>query len=114
MTNTVFHEQKKRGSFSFPIEYHFVDRFHPRYEMPFHWHTEYEFVAVTSGNFKMVADGEEIVLSAGECAILQGGEQFTAEFPKRLFTNAWFLICKEFWIHPKFRCGYARFWIREN
>ena len=73
MTNTVFHEQKKRGSFSFPIEYHFVDRFHPRYEMPFHWHTEYEFVAVTSGNFKMVADGEEIVLSAGECAILQGG-----------------------------------------
>ena len=73
MTNIVFHEQKKRGSFAFPIEYYFVDRFHPRYEMPFHWHTEYELIAVTSGNFRMVADGEELLLSAGECAILQGG-----------------------------------------
>ncbi len=73
MNNTVFHEQKKRGSFAFPIEYHFVDRFHPRYEMPFHWHTEYELIAVENGNFRLVTDGGEATLSAGECAILQGG-----------------------------------------
>lgn len=73
MINTAFHEQKTRGSFAFPIEYYFVDRHHPRYEMPFHWHTEYELIAVSSGNFNLSLDGEEMILDAGECSIIQSG-----------------------------------------
>ena len=73
MINTAFHEQKLRGSFAFPIEYHFVDQSHPRYEMPFHWHTEYELITVSEGRFRLSLDGEETVLEGGECALLQGG-----------------------------------------
>ena len=32
------HESTTRGTFDFPIELYYVDKMHPRYEMPFHWH----------------------------------------------------------------------------
>ena len=31
------HESSTRGTFDFPIELYYVDKMHPRYEMPFHW-----------------------------------------------------------------------------
>lgn len=34
------HEDTTRGTSDFPIELYYVDRTHPRYEMPFHWHME--------------------------------------------------------------------------
>ena len=36
------HESSTRGTFDFPIELYYVDKMHPRYEMPFHWHMEFE------------------------------------------------------------------------
>ena len=38
------HESSTRGTFDFPIELYYVDKMHPRYEMPFHWHMEFELM----------------------------------------------------------------------
>ena len=40
----ALHENAARGTSDFPIELYYVDRSHPRYEMPFHWHLEYEMM----------------------------------------------------------------------
>ena len=45
------HESSTRGTFDFPIELYYVDKMHPRYEMPFHWHMEFELMLVLSGEF---------------------------------------------------------------
>ena len=51
------HESSTRGTFDFPIELYYVDKMHPRYEMPFHWHMEFELMLVLSGEFSLLIDG---------------------------------------------------------
>ncbi len=35
-------EDRPRGTYQFPFEFHHIDsRPHPRYEMSYHWHVEY-------------------------------------------------------------------------
>ncbi|WMJ22635.1 AraC family transcriptional regulator [Paludicola sp. MB14-C6] len=67
------HEEKVRGTFDFPIELYYVDYANPRYEMPFHWHIECEFVLVLNGVLTLSLDGESIVLTNGDCAFINGG-----------------------------------------
>ena len=50
------HESSTRGTFDFPIELYYVDKMHPRYEMPFHWHMEFELMLVLSGEFSLLID----------------------------------------------------------
>ena len=45
-----FQEKKSRGTFDFPIELHHVTKEHPRYQMPFHWHMDYELIRVLKGS----------------------------------------------------------------
>ena len=52
------HENTARGTSGFPIELYYVDRSHPRYEMPFHWHLEHEIMLVLSGSFSLSVDGK--------------------------------------------------------
>ena len=73
MNRSAFHEQRIRGTFDFPIDFHYVDARHPQYEMPFHWHTEYEFVLVLEGKFHISLDGNYIQLEKGDLALIQGG-----------------------------------------
>lgn len=73
MNDSVFHEQRRRGTFDFPIEFHYVDAHHPQYEMPFHWHTEYEFVLVLDGVFDLSLGGSSVRLGKGDVALIQGG-----------------------------------------
>ena len=49
MNRFAYQERIPRGTFDLPIEFHHVDRTHPRYQMPFHWHIEYEFLLVLKG-----------------------------------------------------------------
>ena len=53
------HENTARGTSGFPIELYYVDRSHPRYEMPFHWHLEHEIMLVLSGSFSLSVDGKK-------------------------------------------------------
>ena len=36
MRTLQYHEAKQRGSMEFPLDYHYIDRNHARYEMPYH------------------------------------------------------------------------------
>lgn len=67
------HESTARGTFDFPIELYYVDKSHPRYEMPFHWHMEYELILVLQGTFHLSVNGEMWDLSTGDCALIADG-----------------------------------------
>ena len=67
------HESSTRGTFDFPIELYYVDKMHPRYEMPFHWHMEFELMLVLSGEFFLMTDGRSYLLHKGDAAIISAG-----------------------------------------
>ncbi len=67
------YENKKRGTFDFPIELYSVDSASPRYQMPFHWHLEYELILVKSGIFELSLDGSVFAMNSGDCAWIGTG-----------------------------------------
>ena len=67
------HEKAVRGTFDFPIELYYVDKTHPRYEMPFHWHIEHEMILVLQGVLHLSVDGTTYDLHQGDCMILSDG-----------------------------------------
>lgn len=66
-------EQTLRGTRLFPIGYYRVEPGHPRYQMPLHWHPEYELIRVTSGRFLCTVDGRNFSLSPGDCLAVGSG-----------------------------------------
>ena len=73
MNYSELYENKKRGSFDFPIELYYVDENAPRYQMPLHWHLEYELITVLQGSFEIYLDGEISTLHQGDCAWIGDG-----------------------------------------
>lgn len=73
MNYSELYENKKRGSFDFPIELYYVDENTPRYQMPLHWHLEYELITVLKGSFEIYLDGEISVLNEGDCVWIGDG-----------------------------------------
>ena len=67
------YEMKKHGLNAFPMEYYHVDRLHPRYEMPFHWHMECELISVVQGSFHISLNGNFFLLTPGTFAFIPGG-----------------------------------------
>ncbi len=73
MNYSSLHEDKKRGKFDFPIELYYVDSSYPRYQMPLHWHLEYELILVLSGRLHLSIDGKQYLLEAGDSAWISDG-----------------------------------------
>ena len=73
MNYSSLHENKKHGTFDFPIKLYNVDCASPRYQMPLHWHLEYELILVKSGSFELSLDGRTFVMYAGDCAWVGSG-----------------------------------------
>ena len=76
-----YHESKQRGSLDFPLDYHYLDESHPRYQMPYHWHEEYELLHVLSGEFDLTLDDETITLMPGDVAFV-AAEQLHGGIPR--------------------------------
>lgn len=74
MTLLKLHEQIQRGSLDFPLDYHYVDRYHSRYEMPYHWHNEHEILHVLSGTFHLQMEEKESVLHEGDILFVAPGK----------------------------------------
>lgn len=73
MHYSSLYENKKRGTFDFPIELYYVDSASPRYQMPLHWHLEYELILVMSGSFELSLDGTPFPMGPGDCAWVGDG-----------------------------------------
>lgn len=67
------YENKRRGTFDFPIELYRVDNSSPRYQMPLHWHLEYELILVRQGEFLLSLDGAGFPMEPGDCAWVGDG-----------------------------------------
>lgn len=66
-------EDKRHGTIDFPFELYCVNKNYPRYEMPFHWHVEYEMIIVKKGRLKLILDGKSFYVNEGESAFISGG-----------------------------------------
>ena len=44
MKYTEYREAKKHGRDGFPLQYYYIDKKHPQYVMPLHWHREIEII----------------------------------------------------------------------
>jgi len=67
------YENALHGTLEFPVAYYFVDKHHARYDMPLHWHKEWEIIHVLRGQFTLFADGSRYTAEAGDCFLLPEG-----------------------------------------
>lgn len=68
----AFHDKKQHGTQEFPAEYYYVDRVHPQYVMPFHWHREWELIRIVKGSFQLRTDSFTVQAHAGDLLLLPG------------------------------------------
>ena len=76
-----YFDKKRHGTPDFPVEYYYVDSFHPRYHMAIHWHNEWELIRIIKGRFLITLDDKQWELNEGEIVLissetLHGGEAF--------------------------------------
>lgn len=62
----IYNELKQRGTEDFPIEYHYIDKNHTRYEMSAHWHSEIEIIRVLDGELEVRLNNKEYLAHKGD------------------------------------------------
>ncbi len=62
----IYNELKQRGTEDFPIEYHYIDKNHTRYEMSAHWHSEVEIIRVLDGELEVRLNDKKYAAHAGD------------------------------------------------
>ena len=63
-----YREQKQQGTYEFPLAFYDITPGAYRYQMPYHWHPEYEIILIKEGEFRLTLDGQ--VYIAGKDSIL--------------------------------------------
>ena len=66
-------ETLKRGTAFFPIQYYCSNTASPLYNLPVHWHNEFELIHILAGEHVFFVDGEESVLKKGQLGVIQEG-----------------------------------------
>ena len=73
MINAKKQESRPRGSVSYPMEYYRIDTSEPNYDLPYHWHIEFEFIHILRGEYTLFAGTREYVLKAGDFFLMSSG-----------------------------------------
>jgi AraC-like DNA-binding protein len=76
----AYKENKTHGSFDFPVEAYYINKHHPRYIMPLHWHEEYEIIQIRSGSLQYEIGQEKGTAKAGDILCVNSGD-FHAGLP---------------------------------
>jgi AraC-like DNA-binding protein len=66
-------DRKQHGTLSFPVAYYYVDGQHPQYQMPFHWHNEWEILRILDGTLQISLDHEQYAMEKGDVVLIRGG-----------------------------------------
>lgn len=69
----TFHEKKQHGTPDFPVEYYYIDASHPRYNMPLHWHKEWEIIHILEGSFTVHTDNITHTAHSGDTILVRDG-----------------------------------------
>lgn len=73
MNYLEYRERITHGTFDFPFGFYAVGPNHPRYNMVYHWHAEYELLRVVAGRLHLTVDGAKYTLCPGELMVITGG-----------------------------------------
>ncbi len=73
MKYSEYREHRQQGTFDFPVEFYHVEPSHLRYQMPYHWHPEYEIIRILEGTFHLTLDDKTFVVNKGDILFLQDG-----------------------------------------
>ena len=68
-----YNEQRQHRTGDYPLAYYPVDRHHPRYHMPMHWHRETEIIRIREGQLNLYIDDQEIAAHAGDLMLIAEG-----------------------------------------
>ncbi len=68
-----YREHRQQGTFDFPVELYHIEPSHLRYQMPYHWHPEYEIIRILEGTFHLTLDDKTFVVNKGDILFLQDG-----------------------------------------
>jgi AraC-like DNA-binding protein len=103
-------DKKQHGTAEFPIAYYYVNSTHPRYQMAFHWHNEWELLRVIEGELLLSLDEEQHRLKKGDIVLipgetLHGGEPIDCEYECLVF-NLYGLFGKTEAVKPHLRPFY--------
>ncbi len=71
--NSAYNERFKRGTAEFPFDYHYIDKNHPRFVMPFHYHVDFEIIRVLKGRLRIILNEKSYALTAGDYLFIEGG-----------------------------------------
>ncbi|MDO4292606.1 MAG: AraC family transcriptional regulator [Eubacteriales bacterium] len=66
-------EKIRHGTSDFPFAFYHIEPDHPRYNMAFHWHGEWELLRVLSGRFDSYLDGEKYEVYPGQLLLVSPG-----------------------------------------
>ena len=66
-------EDRLRGTYEFPFEFHHIDSTHPRYVMSYHWHVECEIMRVLQGTLTVTLDEKSFTAKAGDVIFVNSG-----------------------------------------
>ena len=85
-------EDRPRGTYEFPFEFHHIDHTHPRYVMSYHWHVEYEIIRILEGYSYCHFSTKKVLQQLRMMSFLYIAEFFIQEFPMIVYISALFLI----------------------
>lgn len=68
-----YRENKQQGTFDFPIAFYHIDENNPHYQMPYHWHPEYEIIRILEGSFQLTIDGHLLTAQKNDILFIEGG-----------------------------------------
>ncbi len=74
-----YRERKQHGSDAFPLQYYYVDKTHPHYTMPLHWHDEFELIRVKKGRIRLYLNNEVFIGEPGALFLVSPGVLHRAE-----------------------------------
>lgn len=66
-------EDRLRGTYDFPFEFHHIDHNHPRYVMSYHWHVEYEIIRILKGSLSVTLDEKSFTATVGDIIFIHSG-----------------------------------------
>ncbi len=79
MKFSQYREVKQHGSPYFPVQYYYVDKTHPHYFMPLHWHDAFEILRVKRGRLQLFLNNEIYIGEPGAVFFISPGTLHRAE-----------------------------------